>query len=154
MKTTKTAKIILLLIIWVITIGATIFFTKYIENRQNKPVTYTDKEVKDNTFIYLSDYHKSYFNYWDSSSGFDQGFYNLEVYVESDITATACVTIDQYNDDVMVHEERLSFNLLEGATVVRSSLKLEPAILVYNGETFEEANLTWEVTDIISGECQ
>lgn len=154
MQLAKNQKTIILLIILLITISATVLITKYLEKDPQKKIEYTDKEVKDNTFVYLSKYHRSFINYWDETSGYDQNFYNLEVYVESEITTTACITIAGYNDDIESYQQKLSFNLFKGETVVKSTTKFAPDDLLYNGETFEKANLSWKVTEITSGECK
>lgn len=134
-------------------VQALLFFEK--DETKNEIKTYTDKEIKDATVIEFSDYHKTTNNNYDRNSGYDStGLYNLEVYVTSDITTTACLEIGQYNDSVLVRNEKITFGLLKDATVVKSSIRINPKSLLYNNEHYEEANLSWGVVKITSGECK
>lgn len=150
----------ILLIVWLATIGITIGVIKYLDNKQNEVVTYTDKEVKDNITIFLTDWHRTPLDEFDASMGYDSMFYNFDIYVRSNITTDACITVTQYNDGVETQRQAFSFKLLKDATVVQSSIHMVPTDFLYStedpdiNETFEEANLSWEVSKIQSGECK
>jgi len=153
-------KWIALLIVWLVTIGITVGVVEYLENKQSAVVTYTDKEVKDNITIYLTKWHRTPLNEFDASMGYDSMFYNFDVYVKSKITTDACITVTQYNDGVETQHEGFDFKLLKDATVVQSSIRMVPTDFLYStddpdvNETFEEANLYWEVSKIVAGECK
>jgi hypothetical protein len=148
-------KMIILVIIWVVTICITVVVVKYLGKEKDSAITYTDKEVKDNITVSLSDYHRvSFFEPFDRTDEYDANFYRLDVYVSSLITTKVCITVTQYNDEVAARYERLNFNLLKDATVVKNTVNIDPNDLLYGDETFEDANLHWEVTNISSGECK
>lgn len=153
-KATFLVIILLLILCIILGIQSLQHFGKDDNKNETTNITYTDKDVKDGTVIYLSNWHRSTVDPYDTTSKYDQNLYNLDVYVQSLITTTACVTVELYNDEVKALSESLEFDLLKGARVVKSTVKFDPNDLIYNGENFEDANLSWKLGKISAGKCK
>lgn len=136
----------------ILAVQALPFFEK--EDKEPKPVTYTNMEVRAATIVNLSNFRRSTLDEYDQTSRYDQNFYSLDVYVTSVITTPACVTLNLYSDGEEAMTFSLNFDLYKNATVVKSIPRFEPNSYLYNDKEYKDTKLSWGVDRIESGECK